>query len=239
MAWTKEPGSAILFVWAGTPCVIIVGAFTGPADFPAEIRRMDAPSSEDIRNTHYPGGGIFLNQEWKIVNKSLLRARKWKVAIALSIISVLMFTDLPCIAAEESVQTSESVPSDFQLPDLDGTLITLSQFKGQKPVLLYFWATWCRYCASVRPAVIELRNATPASDIEVLGINVGGADSLARIKHFEKNNPTPYTILYDTDSKVTHSYQIHGIPYFMLIDKAGEIKYRGNRLPRNVMKLLE
>ena len=170
---------------------------------------------------------------------SLLRTRKGRVVLTLFIAAVSVLIYLPIIAAEENAQTLEAVPPEFQLQDLNGTPIALSQFKTKKPVLLYFWATWCPYCMSVRPTVIELRKATPASDIEILGINVGGADSMAKVKRFEENNPAPYTILYDADSKVTHSYRVPGIPFFVLIDKAGTIKYRGNQLPSSMMKRLE
>jgi thiol-disulfide isomerase/thioredoxin len=170
---------------------------------------------------------------------NLSRTRKRRVALTLSIAAVLVLIYLPFIAAEESLQTSDSAPPDFQLQDLNGTPVTLSQFKGQKPVLLYFWATWCPYCMAARPTVIELRKATPASDMEVLGINVGGADSLAKVKRYEERNPAPYPVLYDADGKVAHSYQIRGIPFFILIDKAGKIEYRGSTLPSNMMKSME
>ena len=92
---------------------------------------------------------------------------------------------------------------------------------------------------AVRPAVIELRKATAQDDIEILAINVGSGDSLAKVKRFEEADPAPYTVLYDPDSKVTHSYRVEGIPHFVLLDKTGAIKYEGNQLPRDPMDLLK
>ena len=57
------------------------------------------------------------------------------------------------------------------------------------------------------PEVIELRKATAQADIEILAIDVGAGDSLTKLKRFEEADPAPYTVLYDTDSKVTHSYR--------------------------------
>lgn len=37
--------------------------------------------------------------------------------------------------------TTGPLASDFTLPDLDGTMVSLSQFRG-RPVVLFFWATW-------------------------------------------------------------------------------------------------
>ncbi len=146
---------------------------------------------------------------------------------------------LPAVADEQKETPSAVTVPDFQLPDLNGTTVTLSQFKGQKPVLLYFWATWCHFCLAARPAVIELRKTTAQNDLEILAIDVGSGDSLEKVKRFEEANPAPYTVLYDTDSKVTHSYRIEGIPHFVLLDKNGAVKYQGNRLPSDPMNLLK
>ncbi len=101
-------------------------------------------------------------------------------------------------------------------------------------MLLYFWATWCHYCLAARPSVISLQKANP--DIQVIAINVGSETPLAKVKRFEEANPAPYIVLYDTDSKVTHSYQVEGIPHFVLLDKTGAVKYTGNQLPSDATK---
>lgn len=155
------------------------------------------------------------------------------------ILSMTMLIGLPALAAEEDQAKPNVAAPDFQLDDLNGTNVTLSQFKGQKPVLLYFFATWCPSCLAARPGVIEMRKATAEQDIAILAINVGSGDSLAKLKRFEEANPAPYTVLYDPGSKVTRSYHVEGIPHFVLLDKTGMIKYEGNRLPSDPMKLLK
>jgi len=149
------------------------------------------------------------------------------------ILLITILIGLPAVAAE----TKQTAP-DFKLQDLKGTSVTLSQFKGEKPVLLYFWATWCEVCKSVRPSIIEMQKTTGQDAIEILAIDVGVRDSLAKVKRFEEANPAPYIVLYDLDSKVTHSYGVQGIPHFVLLDKTGAIKYEGSLLPSDPMDLL-
>jgi len=38
---------------------------------------------------------------------------------------------------------------DFTLPTLDGKMARLSAFRGQKAVLINFWATWCGLIGAV------------------------------------------------------------------------------------------
>ncbi len=161
--------------------------------------------------------------------------------------TVLLFTFIlfltvpicrPAGAVDESKAAIAFAAPNFDLQDLKGSHVTLDQFKGQKPVLLYFWATWCPHCIAVRPEVIHLRKATSDTDMEIIAINVGSGDSLAKVKRFEENDPAPYTVLYDSDSKVTRSYKVEGIPHFVLLDKTGAVKYQGNELPSNPISLL-
>ena len=170
---------------------------------------------------------------------SLKSGKRFAALLFSFILLITMLIRLPALAADDNQALAAVSAPDFQLQDLNGTNVTLSQFKGQKPVLLYFWATWCPHCLEVRPEVIKLRKSTGQDDIEILGINVGSGDSLAKVKRFEEADPAPYTVLYDPDSKVTHSYRVEGIPHFVLLDKTGAIKYEGNRLPSDPMKLLK
>lgn len=163
-----------------------------------------------------------------------------KKSAALLVLSFLfILISVPAIAAEEGKTASAVTAPDFELQDLNGTKVTLAQFKGQKPVLLYFWATWCQYCRATRPSVTNLRKNTPETDLEILAIDVGAGDSLTKLKRFEETDPAPYIVLYDPDSKVTRSYRVEGIPHFVLVDKNGTVKYTGNQLPSDVMGLLK
>jgi thiol-disulfide isomerase/thioredoxin len=128
---------------------------------------------------------------------------------------------------------------EFELQDLNGTTVKLSQYRGNRPVMLYFWATWCPACMSMKPHIAKVREKVPAADLEILGINVGEGDSLEKVKRYQEGHPATYPILYDTGSKVSRAYRVQGIPLFVLVDKDGQIVYQGNDLPQNPMKLLK
>ncbi len=129
--------------------------------------------------------------------------------------------------------------AEFELKDTEGATVKLSQFKGNKPVFLYFWATWCDYCVKAKPQIAKLREKIPTQDLEMLGINVGKGDSLEKVQRFLKGHPAPYPILYDESSKVSMTYQIQGIPTYVIVDKEGKIAYYGNTLPADPMEYLK
>jgi peroxiredoxin len=127
---------------------------------------------------------------------------------------------------------------DFQLKDMNGSLVRLSDFRGKRAVLLYFWATWCPGCIAVKPAVAKLRSAVSAERMEILAVNVGAPDSLERVMQYQKGHPSPYPVLYDGAGEVSTAYQVLGIPLFILVDKDGSVVYRNNMLPGNIEKYL-
>jgi peroxiredoxin len=126
----------------------------------------------------------------------------------------------------------ENTPApDFELKDTSGATVSLSSYKGQKPVLVYFWATWCQVCLKAKPKVVELRKSIPEGDLAILGINVGGADSYERVKRFQEANPVAWPVLFDKDGSVSRTYHVQGIPLFVLVNKAGNISYMGYTPP--------
>jgi cytochrome c biogenesis protein CcmG/thiol:disulfide interchange protein DsbE len=128
---------------------------------------------------------------------------------------------------------------DFELPNLNGSTVRLSKFRGERSVLIYFWATWCPYCISVRPEIAKLREKMGPSEMEILGINVGGTDSLERLKRYQEGHPVSWPILYDSDGKVSKAYGVQGIPLFVLVNKEGNVVYRDNEPPSDVRKYLQ
>jgi peroxiredoxin len=127
---------------------------------------------------------------------------------------------------------------DFELKDLDGAQVRLSDFRGKQSVLLYFWASWCPSCISIKPQVAKLRTNVGRDRLEILAINVGAGDTLERLMQFQKGHPTTYPVLYDDGGKVSRAYQVQGIPLFVLIDKEGAVVYRNNLLPGDIEKYL-
>lgn len=137
------------------------------------------------------------------------------------------------------VAPSSKAAPDFELRDMNGAMIRLSSYKGERSVLLYFWATWCPYCIVVKPEVAKLREKIEPNEMEILAINVGSGDSLEKVKRYQENHPVTWPVLYDGSGSTAQAYQIQGIPLFVLIDKEGNIAYRGNKLPEDLARLLK
>lgn len=124
-------------------------------------------------------------------------------------------------AAKERIKVGAVTP-DFTLPDMEGTLVSLSSFKG-KWVLLDFWGSWCKWCMVGVPQMKE--NYAKFSDkCEFVGIDCNeGKD--AWIKSV-KENGMDWVQLYNTPESgkpASIIYGISGYPTKILIDPEGKI----------------
>ncbi len=114
--------------------------------------------------------------------------------------------------------------SDFTLPALDRTEVSLSQFRGQ-PVLVNFWASWCAPCRQEMPELVRAYEAHKAEGFVVLGLNLTFLDSLSEVQAFVTEFDMTFPILLDGDGAVVESlYQIPGLPMSLFIDRKGIIR---------------
>jgi peroxiredoxin len=126
-----------------------------------------------------------------------------------------------CSAGSEPTATVGKAAPDFELQNLDGQSISLSDLKG-KPVLINFWATWCGPCVSEMPYLQEIHDEWSGKGLVVLAINIG--DSSSEAEQFLQNHNLSLPVLLDTGKVVAQRYNIRGIPTTFFIDKDGIIQ---------------
>jgi cytochrome c biogenesis protein CcmG/thiol:disulfide interchange protein DsbE len=120
----------------------------------------------------------------------------------------------------QAPQVGELAP-DFQLPNLEGQSISLSDFRGE-PVLVNFWASWCLPCRYEMPFIQEVYEEWSASGLVVLAINKG--ESLSTAKDFMQSYNLSFPALLDINQDVALEYNIWSIPTTFFIDKDGIIQ---------------
>ena len=128
-------------------------------------------------------------------------------------------------------------PFDLVLFDLTGKEVRLDSMLGGRPLLLYFWATWCKPCRKTQPLVTDIHKKHK-DKFQVLGINVGGVDSLEDVKKYKSRYRITYPMLIDRDDVAVRTYSIYGIQTSIVFDSTGSTLFRGNMPPSNLESLL-
>lgn len=112
----------------------------------------------------------------------------------------------------------------FTGKDMNGRPLSSKDLYG-RVVLLDFWASWCGPCLTAMPQVQKLAERFADKPVSIIGINSDELDDVAKARRFVKRKGITFRQYMDTDAAVTKVYQPPGIPYSVLIDRTGVVRY--------------
>ena len=107
----------------------------------------------------------------------------------------------------------------FELSNLDGQRIALSDFHG-KTVVLNFWGTWCAPCVAELP---ELEELYKKGEGQIVVLGVSEASSRDDIKALKERYGLTYPFVLDPQAVVQSKYKVNGLPETFIIDKNSKI----------------
>lgn len=116
-----------------------------------------------------------------------------------------------------SLEAGSTAPA-FTFQDLGGNTGSLQDYRG-RPLLLYFWGTWCGPCREEMPEVIAT-HAANRDRFDVLALNKG--DSRPVIQAFIVENPTGWRFVEESQVALD-LYRVVSFPMWFLIDQNGTI----------------
>jgi len=83
---------------------------------------------------------------------------------------------------------------EFTLPDLEGKLHGLADFRG-RVVVLNFWATWCPPCIDEMPSLQRLHQALADRGVAVVAVSVD--ERFSDVPAFVQKFDLTFSVLYD------------------------------------------
>lgn len=138
--------------------------------------------------------------------------------VALALSAALLLASQTALA----LQAGDPV-ADFEAPLLGSKqTLSLADYRG-KVVYLDFWASWCDPCQKAIPAIEKLRSEFPASEFQVVAVNID--KSTKKAMKFLKKNPIGYPSVTDLRGKLSRAFGFETMPTSYLIDRKGVIRY--------------
>lgn len=98
-----------------------------------------------------------------------------------------------------------TIAPDFTLPDQNGQMHTLSDYRGQKVVLYFYPRDNTAGCTKQACSFGELYPQFQEKGAVVLGVS---KDTVASHKRFEEKYGLPFTLLSDTEKEVLAAYDV-------------------------------
>ena len=103
---------------------------------------------------------------------------------------------------------------------------TLADYEG-KVVVLDFYATWCEPCRAETPRLVQLQKQYQPQGLQVIGLNVGGADDRDQVPGYAREFGIQYPLGFP-DDEFADSFlgDNQNIPQAFVFDRNGKLVKR-------------
>jgi len=134
--------------------------------------------------------------------------------IAVTAILIFILTNIISYIRKPSLESN-------RMPNTAVTLLDGSTFQKQenKPLVIHFWATWCRVCK------MEAQNIERLSEkYEVLTIAVNSGSDV-KVKAYMKERDLTFKVYNDVDGAWAKKFKVEAFPTTFIYNAEGELKF--------------
>ena len=143
--------------------------------------------------------------------------------LILSIFAIAFFT-------VSSFSQNRTLPS-VKVKNLKGSLVDIQTIENDgKPIVISFWATWCKPCKKELNAIAEVyEDWQDDTGVKLVAISIDDSRSSSKVKPYVNSSGWEYEIYLDPNRDLSRSLGVSTVPHTFLLDGKGNIvwEHRG------------
>ncbi len=96
-----------------------------------------------------------------------------------------------------------------------------------KPIILSFWALWCKPCKKELDAYNDLYEEwQEETGVKIYAVSIDDARSTAKVKPFVSGKGWEFDVLLDPNQQFKRAMSVNMIPHTFILDGQGKIVYQ-------------
>ncbi len=111
---------------------------------------------------------------------------------------------------------------------LEGTKINTETIQNDgKPIVISFWATWCKPCVKELNAIHEnFEDWTDETDVKLYAVSIDNSRSKSRVAPFANSQGWDYEVLLDPNGEFKRVMNVVNVPHTFVLDANLKVVYQ-------------
>ena len=116
------------------------------------------------------------------------------------------------------------------LKTTDGKTVSSSKFNNNgKPIIISFWATWCKPCKKELDAISEnYEEWQKETGVKLIAISIDDSRSSGKVVTDSKSHGWDFEIYLDQNQDFKRAMNVNNVPHTFIVNGKGEIVWQHN-----------
>jgi thiol-disulfide isomerase/thioredoxin len=142
------------------------------------------------------------------------------------LISIILVTTV-VLSQNSNVFKIKMLPA-IDIKDVRGNPFNTSKINNDgKPIIISFWATWCKPCIKELTAMADVYSEwQEETGVKIYAVSIDDARSSSQVQPLVNGKSWDYTVLLDPNGDFKRAMNVGPIPHTFLINGKGEIVWQ-------------
>ena len=111
---------------------------------------------------------------------------------------------------------------------LSGKTVSTGKLSNDgNPIIISFWATWCKPCIRELNAIAEVyEDWTDETGVKLVAVSIDDARNTAKVGPFVNGKGWDYEVVLDANRDFSRAMSVNAVPHTFLLNGKGEIVWQ-------------